>query len=98
MATDTGGPAFPKLLPITVWDGEEHVPRPEKGYYDCTSGMTLLDWFAGQATLEDIAFQMNEQTKTLPEARYDHGEAMIAEKRRREEKGLEEGPNEKRAE
>ena len=84
---NTGGPAFP----FTVDDDRaEHVT--------VEWGMTLLDWFAGKATDEDVrrAFvsltdkqsqAFHAQHGYYPDrawARYEHAAAMIAEKARRE--------------
>jgi len=83
--TDTGGPAFPS-------EGEGHG---DSNYWDM--GMTLLDYFAGQAMQGELASQefapdggyyyANDKSNryNLAEKCYNIAEAMIAEKRRREQ-------------
>lgn len=77
---DNGGPAFPQA------DNEQAHTNP---------GMTMLDWFAGQAlnaflpvALRENAFLGAGEGRTLPKwlasDAYDYAVAMIAEKRRRE--------------
>lgn len=82
---DDGGPAFPV---DAAWRSVREENEVDVVFM---CGMSLRDWFAGMASLEDIAFQMNERAKTLPEARYDHAEMMIAEKRKREKPPRHEG-------
>ena len=65
---DDGGNAFPAMLP--------------GGNY-CTPGMTLRDWFAGQAMAQLIYRRENTETETYsrPEIGYEsyhYADAMIA--------------------
>lgn len=82
---DDGGPAFPTQVDI------QNVALPNGGYQaryvGGESGMTLEDWFAGQAlagmlasTSPDDIFSVN----VLANDAYNTAAAMIAEKRRRE--------------
>ena len=64
---DTGGPAFPE---VEEYDTEG---IPYKVY---SSGMTLRDFFAGQASEEDIK-PFLEVTYSRSEARYAHADDMI---------------------
>ena len=43
---DDGGPAFPVLAPMMVSDGSPGSAAPIRSALD---GMSLRDWFAGQA-------------------------------------------------
>ena len=83
--TNTGGPAFPT----------QEMPQPEKqdGTWDqdwqpLQEGMTLLDWFAGQAMQGMLSFYGNEDERAnypdLAALSYAAAEEMIAEKQRRE--------------
>lgn len=50
MAKNNGGPAFPEVF------SEERGEHGERGYEVCsTGGMSLRDWFAGQALAGMIA-------------------------------------------
>lgn len=71
IAQDTGGPAFPVVMGVNSW----------------ASGMTLLDWFAGQymaangyAMQQDHGLEADEVAQDC----YLVAAAMLAEKRRRE--------------
>ncbi len=86
---DTGGPAYPTYRLTST---------PEPGGFDLSlervAGMTLLDYFAAQATDNDIRAHAKYRSswghsrarpeRTRVEARYCFAEAMLAEKRRRE--------------
>lgn len=73
---DTGGPAFPC----------EEIRTPDgKGWVPGASGMTLLDWFAGQALAIFADNRVDPSADVLARAAYDAAEAMLAEKRRRRE-------------
>lgn len=73
--TKDGGPAFPVLSRID-----------EDGNADSTSGMSLRDWFAGQATEADIdefKYQQPSESnnftheRTRAQAKYAYADAMI---------------------
>ena len=54
-------------------------------YSNASNGMTLRDWFAGNATEEDVAHWLaimilNEHPITREEAKYLYADAMIAER------------------
>ena len=57
-----GGPAYPAMTP--------------GGY--CTPGMTLRDWFAGQALAALIASEVNETSHGDSEDAYMYADAMLA--------------------
>lgn len=74
---DDGGPAYP-MPGSTLEIGENlHVMRP-------APGMTLLDWFAGQALAGLNANQSNNEDPwvVLAEQAYNAANAMLAERRR----------------
>ena len=74
---DDGGVAFP-TAPVRVYGGRMDP--------DCYSGMSLLDWFAGQA-LGAFCAHVDRDAKIpeLAEWAYKVATAMLAEKRRREQ-------------
>jgi hypothetical protein len=72
---DDGGPAFP--VPMIPCDRYGSYTSIEFG------GMTLRDWFAGQASEADIThwfdvFYANGISKTREECKYAHADAMLA--------------------
>jgi len=67
---DSGGQAFP----LSEFPGVTN------------DGMTLLDWFAGQA-LAGLAAEPELSSERVAEIAYDCAERMVAEKRRREADG-----------
>ena len=69
---DDGGPAFP----ATVQDDQNCYPRYAGGY----GGMSLRDWFAGQAlaALPHIGCGADLRNEELAEASYQISDAMIA--------------------
>lgn len=82
--TDTGGPAFPTKKFPTGYESEPYRPR---------EGMTLLDYFAGQALAGCLAWspggargfqQINPNDAA--ELSYGYAAEMVAEKRRLEQK------------
>lgn len=89
--SDTGGSAFPSEL-AKDWRSTESGHQA----YELFGGMTLLDYFAGQAMQAILSSSVGElaeahhkgelenPTKFIAETAYDQAEAMIAEKRRRE--------------
>lgn len=71
---DDGGPAFPTT---------PHRADPDQSYV--VGGMTLRDWFAANATEDDVAMVLQEVGSTIPAtsngraiARYYHADAMLA--------------------
>ena len=70
---DTGGPAFPARGEILMGIGSKIAIN--------TEGMTLLDWFAGQAL---ATLPSNQKADYLAKEAYRTAKAMLAEKRRRE--------------
>ncbi len=74
---DDGGPAFPLCIP------DFHGEKPH-----LQEGMSLRDWFAGQASEEDIRAHLGTQThpytghtinlRSREKAKYDYADEMIA--------------------
>lgn len=65
MSKNNGGPAYPVIPPV---DGHGHSPG---GYPFPDSGMTLRDYFAGQALVAIIASQGNTVTEDWADGMYD---------------------------
>lgn len=76
MKHDDGGPAFPRA------SGPE--PR-DKSATDYTDGMSLWDWFAGQALAGTLAKDDGLTYEKAAQIACAQADAMIAEKRRREQ-------------
>ena len=85
MTTDkTGGPAFPQKRIYRCSQGIDHEIHEQ--------GMTLRDWFAGQATEEDIQNHLEHYLcditsdciprYTREQAKYRYADAMLAERSR----------------
>lgn len=66
---------------------ESDKPLPAKDDGGPASNKSLRDWFAQRATLEDIAYQMRARSKTIPKARYDHADDMLAERSKEPDDG-----------
>lgn len=88
MASDNGGPAFPEpfLYDATLGECGKVVTSSE---YGIPTGMTILDWFAGQALVSLVHRRemTDAQTYTksdLAAEAYHYATFMLAEKRRRE--------------
>lgn len=47
MAIDDGGPAFP--TPLAAWTDANHEPHVVDSAERCLAGLSIRDWFAGQA-------------------------------------------------
>lgn len=72
-----GGPAFPYS-----------VQRLQSGYHQEVKGMSLRDWFAGQATEQDIEMHTGGEIhpksggiingRTREQAKYAYADAMLA--------------------
>ena len=66
---DDGGPAFP--MQVKLANGTDNY-----------RGMSLRDWFAGRATVEDIKYYMSTSrdgfARTPVEARWQFADAMLA--------------------
>lgn len=76
---NTGGPAFPQH----GWTKDPEVLERMRNQ----GGMTLLDWFAGQALVSLSVFTAQQPHATVEDVAgdaYDLAEAMLAEKARRE--------------
>lgn len=86
---DTGGPAFPRATPPVYVNRDD----PDSLYWEeQRSGMTLLDWFAGQALSGIMAAGRSKGSEVIgfisadvaTRQAYHYADAMLAEKRRRE--------------
>ena len=71
------------------YDGDSAFPKPASpmdGTDYAQEGMSLRDWFAGQATDEDVAVYQRNRKRGLSNldsrttARYRHADAMLAER------------------
>ena len=95
--TDTGGPAFPKLDSGKIGprvNRRGKYPQFQKLSLQSIEGMTLLDWFAGlamQAMVHafmkrpDDGSDIDTAFEGIAIASYKQAEAMITEKRKRED-------------
>lgn len=77
-----GGPAFPTLERCESWKHREPHEEPEI-YYAQEGGMSLRDWFAGQALNSPIiAIRIKEgvisSMSDLAEAAFFQADAMLA--------------------
>jgi len=72
-----GGPAFPRPIGFHPHVGGTYSPAQ--------MGMTLLDWFAGQALAGLLSDETIErlQPEGYAKAAYDYAEAMIEERTKR---------------
>jgi len=91
MKIDTGGPAHPIVTPVPTVNGKgERIGDwvwDDSGF---TEGMSLRDYFAGQALAGMLAFPKNAPSVHVTsegwvEEAYKFADAMISEKRRSEE-------------
>lgn len=73
MSQNDGGPAFP------FGQVSEQTGRPINGYHN--DGMSLLDWFAGQALITAMSWDHKEDATAR--MAYDQAEAMLRERERR---------------
>ena len=96
MATDTGGSAYPMPFTAVAAGVKTTLTVPYPG--DTPAGMTLLDYAAIKmvAGVHPHGKLPDAAQRDLIEYGYELAVKVVAEKRRREEKGLEEGPDEKR--
>lgn len=62
--------AFPHPVPVGSWG-------------DPSCGMSLLDWFAGQALSGLLASEMNVPTTQFASSAYNFAEKMLAEREKR---------------
>lgn len=83
MNQNTGGPAFPQPNHLIDTD---HGREEARGWM-ADSGMTLLDWMAGQALAGLLASGKYDPCLNTGAVAYDQASAMLAEKARREATG-----------
>ncbi|TIR34529.1 MAG: hypothetical protein E5X35_07375 [Mesorhizobium sp.] len=78
MTRNDGGPAFPGAYLAYPKDG------PCEGVVVAEGGMSLRDWFAGQALAGDLAATPNCRPSIIGSAEraYAYADAMIAERRK----------------
>lgn len=81
--TDTGGCALP--APESSMAYSHQLDQYIETTFQVEPGMTLLDHFAGLAMQAHIS-RISADDKTIAEWAYDNAAAMVAEKRRREDK------------
>lgn len=80
----TGGPAFPTTQRnLTILSGDPKNWKQDD--ISAQSGMTLLDWFAGQALMGLLANPTNTNCN-LEQKAYNHAELMLVEKTRRKKR------------
>ena len=70
MSEHDGGPAFP--IP------DERDPVTGEGIIQGSSGMSLRDWFAGQALAGLLAHASGEAPESAPRKAYQLADAMLA--------------------
>lgn len=79
-----GGPAFPRPNYVELDQTEYHPNRPGRGSICGDDGMSLRDWFAGQALAGMLAcprdIQGAETRQTRVERAYKYADAMLAER------------------
>ncbi len=64
-------------------DGGSAFPSPGVGQY----GMSLRDWFAGQALTDLVGSTVGVQVPVVVKAAYEIADAMIAEREKQAEQG-----------
>lgn len=83
---NTGGPAFP-ASEVGIDQFNDEGREIGCRVFPPSQGMTLLDWFAGQALVSLSVFTAQQPHATVEDVAgdaYDIAEAMLAEKARRE--------------
>lgn len=70
MPTNDGGPAFPG----------HRISAQENLGFEYRRGMSLRDWFAGQAMREAAYGQIKEDAKIIAEYSYAVADAMLAQR------------------
>lgn len=72
-----GGPAFPTENNVTSDDPNEFLPQPGAWH-----GMSLRDWFAGQALIgllgSGVAEKREQSSEVVAEIAYRNADAMLA--------------------
>lgn len=86
MNKNTGGPAFPAMVADSYGYGVGFFvgkdPDGSRQFIETFSGMTLRDWFAGQAliTLSEQVLVGDESPESLAKCAYALADAMLAER------------------
>lgn len=78
MSTRDGGPAFPSGMTDITADRSE--------YWAKDPGMSLRDWFAGQALAGIVAFAM-PAPENAKELAYQYADALLAERKKDPSRG-----------
>ncbi len=85
MTKNDGGPAFPSAQ-ITSWRVGGHGGSEAAPHYEMVGGMSLRDWFAGQALMGILALpgtirgQQNKSGIDCAAEAYIFADAMLAER------------------
>lgn len=82
MPKDTGGPAFPRRQHNSIID--RYGNRPTVHGHGGHPGMTLRDWFAGQALLGFLQDELGNDPEWVAKCCYNQADAMIAERNKDE--------------
>ncbi len=80
MSTPDGGPAFPRVFQYTGHDEEGGTATISEEH----PGMSLRDWFAGQAlcgVLSNPRIDFNKE-KDIAKGAFEHADAMLKERER----------------
>ena len=87
MSTNDGGHAFSRNGRVGIYSGDKTIQEPEQG----SPGMSLRDWFAGQAlagrvlhrmALDKEAISDDALAEYIAKAMYRLADAMLAERER----------------
>lgn len=81
MGKDTGGPAFPRRQHNSIRGGDLVHPTRIPGHGG-HPGMTLRDWFAGQALPGYLQDELGNDSEWVAKQCYDQADALIAERNR----------------
>lgn len=81
MATNNGGPAFPRISGVEL-TSSQYAGSPPDVYLNTDNGMSLRDWFAGQALAGVNLFDVpNPESAEFQVVRaYWIADAMLAER------------------
>lgn len=81
MAINDGGPAFPTMGDDFTAPGPDGSRHPKSAYgFEGAPGMSLRDWFAGQALQGMLAGADNPNLSYGAKSAYQYADAMLAER------------------